>query len=70
MQTNFVKESTYLRKGTYVLNFENWVNQGQAESCPLVNVRVKNVKKIDQNLTFKVNILCQNYPNLSQIFFH
>ena len=40
-----------------LLNFENWVN-GEVS---------KSAKKY-QNLTFKVNFLCQNYPNLS-IFF-
>ena len=41
-----------------LLNFENWVN-GEVSKVP----------KFDQNLTFNVNFLCQNYPNLSQFFF-
>ena len=41
-----------------LLNFENWVN-GEVSKVP----------KFDQNLTFKGNFLCLNYPNLCHFFF-
>ena len=41
-----------------LLNFENWVNG-----------EVSNVPKCDQNLTFKVNFLCQKLSESFSIFF-
>ena len=42
-----------------LLNFENWVN-GEVSKVP----------KFDQNLTFKVNFLCQKLSESFSIFFH
>ena len=41
-----------------LLNFENWVN-GEVSKVP----------KFDQNLTFKVNFLCQKLSESFSIFF-
>ena len=42
-----------------LLNFENWVNR-----------EVSKVPKFDQNLTFKVNFLCQKSSESFSFFFH
>ena len=61
-QTRGTKLERFLPKNQHtqrkLLNFENWVN-GEVSKVP----------KFDQNLTFKVNFLCQKLSESFSIFF-
>ena len=61
-QTGGTKLERFLPKNQHtqrkLLNFENWVN-GEVSKVP----------KFDQNLTFKVNFLCQKLSESFSIFF-